>query len=131
VSLFVLDASVALAWFVDTNQAIHGGRDESCRAGPVDLGNDERSCMSERRGKLTPEQTDRGLRQLGIIMASGIQIGAELASLREHPATARAFELTAYDAVYLALARREGFDLATLDKKPRAGAAKAGVALLK
>ena len=38
-----------------------------------------------------------------------------------------AFQLTAYDAVYLELARREGLPLATLEKSLRAAAEKAGV----
>ena len=46
-------------------------------------------------------------------------------------ASARAFQLTAYDAVYVELARREGLPRATLDKGLRAAAAKAGVPLLK
>ncbi len=64
-------------------------------------------------------------------MVSGIQVNSDVASLQELLATARAFHLTACDAVYLDLARREGLPLATLDKGLRAAAAKAGVALLK
>jgi predicted nucleic acid-binding protein len=139
VSLFVLDASVALAWFVDDpvpsyavqiKQFMEGGMKAVVPAlWTLEIANG--LCMSERRGKLTPEQTDHGLRQLEIIMASGIQIGAEVASIREHLGAARAFRLTAYDTVYLELARREGLALATLDKSLRVAAAKAGVALLR
>jgi predicted nucleic acid-binding protein len=50
---------------------------------------------------------------------------------RDALGNARSFQLTAYDAVYLDLARREGLPLATLDKGLRAAAVKAGVALLK
>jgi len=39
--------------------------------------------------------------------------------------------LSAYDAVYLDLARRERLPLATLDEKLRAAAARAGVELLR
>jgi len=63
-------------------------------------------CLAERHGKLTDEQTEHGLRPLEIITVSGIQISAEGASIRQHIATARAFQLTAYDAAYLDLARR-------------------------
>jgi len=35
--------------------------------------------------------------------------------------SARAFQLTAYDAIYLELARREGLPLATLDKRVARG----------
>jgi predicted nucleic acid-binding protein len=55
----------------------------------------------------------------------------DLVPARDALASARAFQLTAYDAVYLELARREGLPLATLDKGLRAAAKKAGVALLK
>ncbi len=135
----VLDASVALAWFVDDpvpsyavqiKQFIEGGM----KAVVPPLWTLEMAngfCMAERRGKLVAAQTDHGLRQLEIITVSGIQINAEAATIRDHLATARAFQLTAYDAVYLDLARREGLPLATLDKSLRAAARKAGVALLK
>ncbi len=55
----------------------------------------------------------------------------DLVPARDALASARAFQLMAYDAVYLELARREGLPLATLDKGLRAAAKKAGVALLK
>jgi predicted nucleic acid-binding protein len=42
-------------------------------------------------------------------------------------AHARSFQLRAYDAMYLELARREGWPLATLDKRLRTAAAKAGI----
>ena len=46
-------------------------------------------------------------------------------------ASARAFQLTAYEAVYLDLARREHLPLTTLDKGLRTAAEKAGVELLR
>jgi predicted nucleic acid-binding protein len=139
VKSFVLDASVALAWFVDDpvpayavqiKHFIQGGMRAMVPAlWTMEMANG--FCMAERRGKLTAEQTDHGLRQLEIITVSGIQIDPEVTSIREHLATARAFQLTAYDAVYLELARREGLPLATLDRGLRTAAAKAGVALMK
>jgi len=139
VNSFVLDASVALAWFVDDpmlsyaeqiKQFIEGGKKAVVPAlWTLEMANG--FCMAERRGKLTAEQTDHGFLQLEIIMVSGIQVNSDVASLQELLATARAFHLTACDAVYLDLARREGLPLATLDKGLRAAAAKAGVALLK
>jgi predicted nucleic acid-binding protein len=139
VNLFVLDASVALAWFVNDPLPIYALQikqfmESGKKAMVPDLWTLEMANgfrMAERRGKLTVEQTDHGLRQLEIITVSGIQINREVASIREQLAIARACQLTAYDAVYLELARREGLPLATLDKGLRAAAAKAGVALLK
>jgi predicted nucleic acid-binding protein len=46
-------------------------------------------------------------------------------------ATARAFRLSSYNAVYLDVARRERSPLATLDEELRAAARQAGVALLR
>jgi predicted nucleic acid-binding protein len=63
--------------------------------------------------------------------ASKVETQMDLVLARDALASARAFQLTAYDAVYLELARREGLPLATLDKGLRAAAKKAGVALLK
>ena len=51
--------------------------------------------------------------------------------MREILRLARELGLTSYDALYVDLARREGLPLATLDKRLRGAAAKAGVALLK
>jgi hypothetical protein len=45
------------------------------------------------------------------------------AAWRGAQADARSFQLRAYDAVYLELARREGWPLATLDKRLRTAAA--------
>jgi predicted nucleic acid-binding protein len=50
--------------------------------------------------------------------------------VREALATARGFQLSAYDAVYLELARDEAIALATLDKSLRSAATKAGVELV-
>ena len=54
--------------------------------------------------------------------ASKVETRMDLVPARDALASARAFQLMAYDAVYLELARREGL---------RAAAKNAGVALLK
>jgi predicted nucleic acid-binding protein len=51
--------------------------------------------------------------------------------VRQSLATARSFQLSFYDAVYLDLARRERLPLATLDHRLRAAAARAGVELVR
>ena len=84
--------------------------------------------MAERRGKLTAAEVDHGLRQLEIVLVAGIEIDTvAVPTIREAFTNARSFQLTAYDAVYLDLARRERLPLATLDKSLRAAAARAGV----
>jgi predicted nucleic acid-binding protein len=52
-------------------------------------------------------------------------------SARQSLATARAFQLSAYDVVYLDLARSQRLTLATLDDRLRAAATPAGVSLLR
>jgi len=75
VNSFVLDASVALAWFVDDPvpiyalqimQFMEGGKKAMVPA-LWTLEMAKGFCIAERRGKLTVEQTDHGLRQLEII----------------------------------------------------------------
>ena len=84
--------------------------------------------MAERRGKLTAAEVDHGLSRLEAVIAAAIEVDTLGApTIREAFALARGHQLTAYDAVYLELARREGLPLATLDKRLRAAAAKAGI----
>lgn len=75
---------------------------------------------SERLGRINPEDTESALASLAElrIRLDHTPRGSEVLRL------ARAYGLTAYDAVYLELALREGRSLATLDRK-LAGAAEA------
>jgi predicted nucleic acid-binding protein len=61
------------------------------------------------------------------LLASSIEPDADPVSVRRIFYTARAHQLSAYDAVYLELARREGLPLATLDQRLRVAAKAAGV----
>lgn len=84
--------------------------------------------MAERRGKLTAAEVDYGLSRLEALIAAGIEVDTlAVPAIREAFAPARAHRLTAYDAVYLELARQEGLPLATLDKSLRTAAAKARI----
>lgn len=135
---FVLDASVALAWYVDAPippQAVQAQRalEQGFQAivpalWAVEMANG--LCMAERHGKLTAAEVDQGLQQLELLTGSVIDVQAEERSIREAFVAARSSKLTAYDAVYLELARQKGLPLATLDKELRAAAVRAGVALL-
>jgi len=139
VSDFVLDASVALAWVLDNpvpayalevRQGILDGQRGLVPAlWHLEIANG--LAMAERRRDLTAADAEDALDQILLTAASSLDTHMNLILAREALANARAFQLTAYDAVYLELARRERVPLATLDKSLRAAAAKAGVALLK
>ena len=61
------------------------------------------------------------------IVAQAIDTDSTVISVRQSLATARAFQPSTYDAVYVDLARRERLPLATLDGRLPAAAARAGV----
>jgi predicted nucleic acid-binding protein len=136
VTAFVLDASVALAWIVDhpvpayaikiSDAMMSGERALVPSLWMLEMANG--LLMAERRGKLTAADVDHGLSRLEAVIAVGIEVDAPgVPTIREAFSPARAYKLTAYDAVYLELARREGLPLATLDKGLRAAAAQAGI----
>src|SRR5258708_15726215 len=133
---FVLDASVALAWVGDNPVPPYAAKISELMASgkkavvpslwALEMANG--LLMAERRGKLTAAEVDHGLKQLEVVVAGGIEIDtAGVSTIREAFVPANAYQLTAYDAVYLELARREGLPLATLDKSLRAAAVKAGI----
>lgn len=134
---FVLDASVALAWFVDSpvpsyaaqvrDAMVSGKKALVPSLWVLEMANG--LLMAERRGKLTAAEVDYGLSRLEIVAAQAIEVdAAAVPTIREaFAAAAYAHQLTAYDATYLELARREGLPLATLDKSLRVAAGKAGI----
>jgi len=131
----VLDASVALAWFVDhpvPTQAIQA-RDllsEGSLAVVPALWHLEMAngfAMAERRRILRTGTIDECLIKLGQLLAQRIETDSTAISVREALTTARSFHLSAYDAVYLNTARNHGLPLATLDRDLRAAAIKAGI----
>lgn len=85
--------------------------------------------VATRRKDLSAEDADEGLGLIEQLLASSIEPDVDAVSVRRLFHTARAHQLSAYDAVYLELARREGLPLATLDERLRAAAKKAGVEL--
>jgi predicted nucleic acid-binding protein len=86
--------------------------------------------MAERKGRITPPQSDAFIADLG-------KLGIE----RDNEAADRAFthllslcrkhRLTSYDAIYLDLAIRRSLPLATLDDDLRRTARKLGVGILR
>jgi predicted nucleic acid-binding protein len=134
VAEFVLDGSVALAWyFRDEVNAyamavldhLPGARALVPAVWPLEIGNGVLS--GERRGRSTEAQAERWL---GYLLGMPITVDARgVADLwGEVLGVARRFGLSAYDAAYLELALRRGLPLATLDRRLQESAAAAGVA---
>ena len=133
---FVLDASVALAWFLDNpvapmavrvKQALLGGAGAVVPAlWHLEMANG--LVVAERRRILTAADVIHGLMQVEQLAAQ-ITTQSDLVSARQALTTARTFQLSAYDAVYLDTARNAGLPLATLDRGLRAASGRAAVEL--
>jgi predicted nucleic acid-binding protein len=136
---FVLDASVALRWFLDHPVPAYANRLKQVflkgsRAVVPALWHLEMSnalAFAERRSILTSADVDQAMMDLEQIVAQAVDTDGIVVPVRQSLATARSFQLSAYDAVYLDLARRERLPLATLDAQLRAAAAHAGVELVR
>ena len=135
---FVLDASIALSWSLDKPvPALAISAKNALLTGitavvPVlfhlEVANG--LVVAERRGMLTSSDAALALLQLERLCAQALQTDLGVVSMRQALTTARAYQLSAYDSVYLDLALRAGFALATLDIPLRNAAVKAGVQLL-
>lgn len=132
---FVLDASVALAWFVDNPVAAYAVRvrkslARDARALVPGLWHLEMAngfAVAERRGVLTSANSTAGIAAIEQLLVKSIENSADFISLRQVLTTARDFQLSAYDAVYLDTARRERLPIATLDRRLLSAAQQAGV----
>jgi len=138
VKRFVLDASVALAWFLDRPIApyadhvrqllLRGNRAVVPALWQLEVANG--FIISERRGLLAPSETVEALQNLDAVIAQAMENSQDVVSMRRALHTGRKFNLTAYDAVYLETALGQDLPLATLDRQLAAAAAKAGVQIL-
>ena len=136
---FVLDASVALRWFLDVSVSpyadrvkqvlIKGGRAVVPALWHLEMSNG--LAIAERRSILSTADIDQALLDIEHIVAEGVDTSSVFVSAHQALITARAFKLSAYDAVYLDLARHERLPLASLDERLRAAAGQAGVELLR
>jgi predicted nucleic acid-binding protein len=132
---FVLDASVALAWFVDNPVAAYAVRvrkslARDARALVPGLWHLEMAngfAIAERRGILTSANSRAGIAAIEQLLVQSIENSADFISLRQVLTTARDFQLSAYDAVYLDTARRQRLPIATLDRRLLSAAQQAGV----
>ena len=136
---FVLDASVALRWFLDVSvppyangikqHLLRGDRAVVPALWHLEVAN--AFAVVERRSVLPAMDIDQALRDLEQIIAHAVDTHTDLVSARQALTTARIFHLSAYDATYLDLAQRQRLPLATLDGRLREAAAKAGVNLVR
>lgn len=135
---FVLDASVALAWVLDDpmpayaaqvqDAMLSGNRALVPALWHLEIANG--LAMAERRKDLTGADVEEALTEIQAATGQIVDTDVSVIPAREALASARSFQLTAYDAVYLELARREGLPLVTLDQRLRAAAMKAGIQAL-
>jgi predicted nucleic acid-binding protein len=132
---FVLDASIALAWFVDNPTPTYAVRvRRSLLAGAravvpalwhLEMANG--FVVAERRRVISSSDVSECQMHVEQLLIQAIETTTDFVSIREALATARSFQLSAYDAVYLNVARRDKLPLATLDQALRSAAGRAGV----
>lgn len=132
---FVLDASLALQWFLEDEAdrkyslVILASLAEKRALVPLlwfyEVGNG--LLMAHRRKRIALDQIDGFLTRLKALPIQAAQ--QTPAEILELPALAQARGLTNYDAAYLAVAKRFGLPLATTDKDLRSAAALVGVSL--
>jgi predicted nucleic acid-binding protein len=137
VSRFVLDASVALAWVIDRNPNLYAETvRQRIRAGSrpivpalwqLEVANG--LTLVRRRKVLTDNETEESLDYFQIFATTVAEIDNGSLSARETYRVSKESSLTAYGAVYVELARREGLALSTLDKTLRESAVKAGISI--
>ena len=136
---FVLDASIALAWFIDRSIAPYAMRVQRLllagdRAVVPPLWRLEVAngfIVAERRGILTPSDTAQTLQNFQIVLAQAIEESQHSLPVHRVIATAREFQLTAYDAEYLETARINQLPIATLDRRLEEAATRASVNLVR
>jgi len=131
--MFVIDASVTLAWCFEDESSVDADRvlarleqEEALAPAhwPLEIANALRT--AERRGRMETSELPR----LRVLLAA---LPVEVAPVELTTATggileaARTYDLTAYDAAYLELAAIRGLPLATVDERLRAACARAGV----
>jgi predicted nucleic acid-binding protein len=135
---FVLDASVALSWFLDRpvaqyaiqirNRLLHGDKALVPELWQLEIANG--FLVAERHRLFTVDETAEALQNLDIVVAQAVQSSPETISMRGILSAARSFGLTSYDALYLETARRQNLPLATLDRQLLAAASKAGIEIV-
>lgn len=130
---FVLDASVALAWLFEDEASEYAdivlehvakGPAVVPSIWPLEVANG--LAVGERRGRLTDAQVVRAA-ELTLELPISVRDMLPTTALGSVLELARSLGLSAYDASYLDLARREGLPLATSDERVRAAAERLGI----
>ena len=134
---FVLDASVALSWFIDMpvepyaaqmrDRVRRGDRAVVPPLWVLEFANGV--LMAERRRIIDATIGDETLAEMERLRRAGVEMDSAAPPIRDVLEVSRNYQLTVYDAAYLELAQRESLPLATLDKALRTAAGKAGVKL--
>jgi len=136
VSGFVLDCSIAAAWYLideataETDKLLMRTRLEPVvvpQLWHIELGNV--LLQAERRKRVTAAQVTAALDEAALLPIETDNYMTSFA-WKETLTLARAEKLTAYDATYLELAMRKGAALATRDETLREAAKRNGVAVL-
>jgi predicted nucleic acid-binding protein len=138
VSDFVLDASVTLAWLIDTSidpyalrvrrLLLKGQKALVPSLWQLEVANG--FIVAEKRAILAGTETEQILQNFQAVLGTTIQMARDPISTVRVISTARTFGLTAYDAAYLQLASQEQLPIATLDRGLAQAAKRAGVSLV-
>jgi predicted nucleic acid-binding protein len=139
VSRFVLDASVALRWFLDDpvddyavkirQLIVDGDRAVVPSIWTLEVVNS--LLVAERKAKISAAAVDERLINIEELLDSYIESPIKGTPARRILTVARHSGLTSYDATYLDLAQSENLPLATLDAQLRKAAERAGVEILR
>ena len=135
---FILDASVALRWFLDSSAPPYATKVRQLLLGGavalvpalwhLEMANG--LVVAQRRGFLTSADVDRSLLHIEQLLTSMVECDVSLIVVREALLIAEKFQVSAYDAAYLAMARRVKLPLATLDQGLRQAAKTASVEIV-
>lgn len=133
---FVLDASLALQWFLEDEAdrkyslGVLSSLAEKRALVPIlwsyEVGNG--LLMAHRRKRISFDQIDGFMRRLQALPIDTAQQSPH--EILELPTIAQAHGLTIYDTAYLALAMKSNLTLATTDSALRKAAASTGVKIL-
>lgn len=130
---FVLDASIAAAWFLPDENSIVGDRlllglESEAAIVPTLFWFEIRNVlmMAEKRGRLQEGEASRCMRQLRSLPIEDLGSGSDEQILE----LARRHGLSAYDASYLALALDQNLPLGTSDRQLVAAALRESVEII-